>query len=213
MPASSPAKGAQVADHRREHAARLFSSAFSKIWDKCRSPGRQVDQLLVVRRMPSRRAMISPDGPAATAQLAADVDDEFFHILSLFGGILAAIDGAEFPQLVSQHEERHERRQGNPTAAWRTTPQLPPPLGAGVEDAGQEDQPRHQEQQLARDSDSGRSRFAGHADAHEEVRGHHLKPDDREAEEDDAHALMQTADQLLVGGEHPHGHARQEFRR
>ena len=72
---------AQVADHRREHAARLlFIGLLEYLGTDAALPGSQVDQLLVVEADVQPAGDDLPDGPATAAQLAADVDDEFSHI-------------------------------------------------------------------------------------------------------------------------------------
>ena len=78
-----------------------------------------------------------------------------------------------------------------------------------VEDMGQENQSRHQEQQLARKRQE--DRLAGHADAHEEIGRHHLEPDDRETDEDDAHSLDRQPDQFGVVREGRHRQPGRQF--
>lgn len=70
----------QVADHGRNHAARLLLvGLLEKLGADAALARRQVDQLLVVELHAQPAGDDLPDGPAAAAQLAADVDDELFH--------------------------------------------------------------------------------------------------------------------------------------
>ena len=115
----------------------------------------------------------------------------------------------ELPQLICQHEEGHDRsqkirnRHGAPDAPATV------PGSRDLEEVRQEDKSGKQEEQLPRQRHE--DRLSGHADALEEVRGHHLETDDREADENDAHTLDGQPDQLLVGGEQRHGHMREKL--
>ena len=97
--------------------------------------------------------------------------------------------GSEFAELTNQH---HQCYQTCKQIGYRHAV----PHSCHSEKLRQDKQARKQDQHLP--GEGKEYRFACHAYALEKVGSHHLETDDREAEEDDAHAFDRQADQLGI---------------
>ena len=129
---------------------------------------------------------------SAAAQLATDVNDEFFgvHILRVYELF------TEFAHLHDEHRDGHDARDG---VGRRDG--IPHAENLWLDEMRQDEQQREQEKQLPRQREE--DALAGVADALEEAGRDDLHSDDGEEQGDDAQALGRPLDEFGVGGESP----------
>ena len=164
----------QIGDERRKEVARLFFvDPFEYLGTQAALLGGQVDELLVVDPDPEPFAMASPTAlpplPSWRPMLMTNLSS-IIGIIWRFVERAASICARNFRNWYTSMKKattdaiRSGQRHRAPYAPAAV------PRGTDVEDVRQEDQSRHQEQQLARKRQE--DRLAGHADAHKEIGGH-----------------------------------------